>query len=128
MINCLSLRHCDALTVAALDGHTARRDFLTYALSLMRCHNDEHSDTLPTIDIAALRHIAYVLDALIYYMRSGTDQDGDIQQPGVGVGGDTASVHSWPDADDNDNDAEAATLAVECPVCKSVSDLALSLV
>ncbi|CAG2184492.1 EDD1 [Mytilus edulis] len=29
------------------DGSVARRDFLNYALSLMRSHNDEHSDSLP---------------------------------------------------------------------------------
>eukprot|EP00096_Caligus_rogercresseyi_P012405 TRINITY_DN5185_c0_g1_i1.p1 TRINITY_DN5185_c0_g1~~TRINITY_DN5185_c0_g1_i1.p1 ORF type:complete len:2971 (-),score=851.59 TRINITY_DN5185_c0_g1_i1:151-9063(-) len=50
-----------------------RRDFLNYALSLMRAHNSEHSDSLPVIDVSALKHIAYVFDALIYYMRSGTD-------------------------------------------------------
>ncbi len=52
-----------------VDVNSARRDFLTYALSLMRAHNEEHSDTLPTMDISALKHVAYVLDALIYYMR-----------------------------------------------------------
>uniref|UniRef100_A0A0K2U4A3 E3 ubiquitin-protein ligase UBR5 n=1 Tax=Lepeophtheirus salmonis TaxID=72036 RepID=A0A0K2U4A3_LEPSM len=50
-----------------------RRDFLNYALSLMRAHNSEHSDSLPVIDVSALKHIAYVFDALIYYMRSGSD-------------------------------------------------------
>ena len=25
------------------------------------------------LDVAAMKHIAYVFDALIYYMRSGTD-------------------------------------------------------
>lgn len=38
----------------------------------MRSHNNEHSDSLPILDISALKHIAYVLDALIYYMRSDT--------------------------------------------------------
>ena len=60
------------------EGNNARRDFLNYALSLMRSHNNEHSDSLPVIDIASLRHVAYVFDALIYYMRSGTDTDTDV--------------------------------------------------
>lgn len=39
----------------------------------MRAHNSEHRDSLPILDITALRHVAYVLDALIFYMRSGND-------------------------------------------------------
>ena len=39
----------------------------------MRAHNGEHSDTLPVIDVSSLKHIAYVFDALIYYMRSGNE-------------------------------------------------------
>ena len=55
------------------DSNGNRRDFLNYALSLMRAHNAEHSDSLPSLDVSAMKHIAYVFDALIYYMRSGTD-------------------------------------------------------
>lgn len=53
------------------DGHAARREFLSYCLSLMRAHNSEHLDSLPILDVSALKHVAYVFDALIYYMRSG---------------------------------------------------------
>ena len=56
------------------DPGQSRRDFLHYALSLMRAHNGEHCDSLPILDVAALKHIAYVFDALIYYMRSGSDE------------------------------------------------------
>lgn len=70
---------------------------MTYALSLMRSHNAEHSDTLPVIDISALKHVAYVFDALIYYMRSGTDSDVDVIRDGI-------SVHSWQDHDENENE------------------------
>ena len=41
----------------------------------MRSHNSEHSDSLPIIDVASMKHIAYVFDALIYYMRSGSELD-----------------------------------------------------
>ena len=51
----------------------SRREFLSYCLSLMRSHNAEHLDSLPVLDVSALKHIAYVFDALIYYMRSGVD-------------------------------------------------------
>lgn len=83
--------------LSGVDGHSARRDFLNYALSLMRCHNDEHGDNLPVMDISSLRHVAYVLDALIYYMRSGTDPDAEMIRDG-------ASVHSWQDQDETLND------------------------
>lgn len=52
------------------DAHLARREFLSYCLSLMRAHNSEHRDSLPVLDVSALRHVAYVFDALVYYMRS----------------------------------------------------------
>ena len=57
------------------DPLTGRREFLNYCLSLMRAHNSEHSDTLPVIDVSSLKHIAYVFDALIYYMRSGNESN-----------------------------------------------------
>uniref|UniRef100_W8BVH1 HECT-type E3 ubiquitin transferase n=1 Tax=Ceratitis capitata TaxID=7213 RepID=W8BVH1_CERCA len=61
-------------------GSSSRRDFFTYCLSLMRAHTSEHRDALPVLDITAFRHIAYVFDGFIYYMRNsssfyeGTDQ------------------------------------------------------
>lgn len=36
----------------------------------MRAHTSEHRDSLPVLDITAQRHIAFVLDAFIYYMRN----------------------------------------------------------
>ncbi|KAI5715389.1 hypothetical protein M8J77_015250 [Diaphorina citri] len=51
-----------------------RREFLSYCLSLMRAHNSEHADSLPVLDVSSLRHVAYVLDALVYYMRSGSTE------------------------------------------------------
>lgn len=86
-----------SVSLSTGDGNSARRDFLNYALSLMRSHNNEHSDSLPVIDIASLRHVAYIFDALIYYMRSGTDTDTDVLRDGI-------SVISWQDQDENEND------------------------
>lgn len=57
----------------ASDPHSARREFLSYCLSLMRAHNNEHADSLPVLDVSSLRHIAYVFDAFIYYMRYACD-------------------------------------------------------
>ena len=65
---------------------------MSYALSLMRSHHDEHSDSLPVIDITALKHSAYVFDALIYYMRTAPEpSDVDNLRDGV------SSVTSWQD-------------------------------
>jgi E3 ubiquitin-protein ligase EDD1 len=52
------------------DPTSSRCDFLTYALSLMRGHNAEHSDSLPVLDVSAMKHLAYVFDALVYFLRN----------------------------------------------------------
>ena len=44
-------------------------DYLTYALSLLRQGSSEHSDLLPSIDISSLKHIAYVLDSMVYLFK-----------------------------------------------------------
>ncbi|KXJ06794.1 E3 ubiquitin-protein ligase UBR5 [Exaiptasia diaphana] len=46
------------------------QDFLLYLLSLLRGQGCEHGDTLPKLDVSSLRHVAYVMDALIYYLRN----------------------------------------------------------
>lgn len=75
------------------DNQSARREFLTYCLSLMRAHNSEHRDSLPVLDVTALKHIAYVLDAIIYYMRSGTDSELERNDSNM-----------WNDQDENENE------------------------
>ena len=59
----------------AHDPLTGRREFLNYCLSLMRAHNGEHADTLPVTEVSSLNHIAYIFDALIYYIRSGNESN-----------------------------------------------------
>nr|CAH7746807.1 unnamed protein product [Callosobruchus chinensis] len=94
--------------------HAARRDFLSYCLSLMRAHNSEHLDSLPVLDVSALKHVAYVFDALIYFMRSGTAD-------GAGIGGGIAAdgrrdglplPTSWADQDENENEEAEEDIAV----------------
>lgn len=53
-----------------IDGTAARRDFLSYMISLIRGHSNEHHDSLPILDVSSLRHIAYVFDAYVYYLRA----------------------------------------------------------
>ncbi|TRY88597.1 hypothetical protein DNTS_029996 [Danionella cerebrum] len=59
-----------ATLLTARQGMSARGDFLNYALSLMRSHNDEHSDVLPVLDVCSLKHVAYVFQALIYWIKA----------------------------------------------------------
>lgn len=92
------------LIAGTADSATSRRDFLTYCLSLMRSHNSEHRDSLPVLDVTALRHIAYVLDAVIFYMRASNELDGERNDS-----------NAWDDQDENENedvDDEFATSLV----------------
>lgn len=54
----------------SVDGSAARRDFLSYMISLIRGHGNEHHDSLPILDVSSLRHVAYVFDAYIYYLQA----------------------------------------------------------
>lgn len=59
----------------------------------MRAHNSEHRDSLPVLDVTALRHVAYVLDAVIFYMRASNELDCERNDS-----------NAWDDQDDNEND------------------------
>lgn len=59
----------------------------------MRAHNSEHRDSLPVLDVTALRHVAYVLDAVIFYMRASNELDCDRNDS-----------NAWDDQEDNEND------------------------
>ncbi|KAJ8960750.1 hypothetical protein NQ318_020043 [Aromia moschata] len=89
------------------DAHAARREFLSYCLSLMRAHNSEHLDSLPILDVSALKHVAYVFDALIYFMRSGTSDvaDNDMRREGL-------PLPPWNDQDENENEEAEEDIAV----------------
>lgn len=102
-----------AATAAGVPADTqpSRREFLTYCLSLMRSHSSEHRDSLPVLDVTSLRHIAYVLDAIIFYMRAASEQEntgntnvnadkGESVSAAVSVGLSAA----WTDPDDHDNE------------------------
>lgn len=73
---CVSFYFCRRATLlSARQGMmSARGDFLNYALSLMRSHNDEHSDVLPVLDVCSLKHVAYVFQALIYWIKAMNQQ------------------------------------------------------
>lgn len=51
----------------------SRRELAAYALALMRAQSNEHRDLAPLhVDLASLKHAAYVFDALIFYLRAST--------------------------------------------------------
>ncbi|KAM7362066.1 E3 ubiquitin-protein ligase hyd isoform 4-T4 [Cochliomyia hominivorax] len=75
---------------------SSRRDFFTYCLSLMRAHTSEHRDALPVLDITALRHIAYVLDGFIYYMRNDTN----FYEKNEGIQNSSINANEHDDTDD----------------------------
>eukprot|EP00794_Sanderia_malayensis_P011765 gene11765-12982_t len=62
-----------------------RQDFLTYLLSLMRGSENEHGDSLPTLEMSSLRHVAYILDAFVYYLRSKNKKKEASEDATVGV-------------------------------------------
>ena len=60
------------LTAAQRDDSLARqqRSFMQYVLTLMRNESLEGGDTLPAIDVSEMKHVAYALDAFIYFLRN----------------------------------------------------------
>jgi E3 ubiquitin-protein ligase EDD1 len=60
------------LTAAQRDNSLARqqRSFMQYVLTLMRSESLEGGDTLPAIDVSEMKHVAYILDAFIYFLRN----------------------------------------------------------
>lgn len=54
-----------------------RHDFLTYLLSLMRGSDNEHGDSLPKLEVTSLQHVAYILDAFVYYLRSKANMNAE---------------------------------------------------
>uniref|UniRef100_A0A095AQV0 E3 ubiquitin-protein ligase UBR5 n=1 Tax=Schistosoma haematobium TaxID=6185 RepID=A0A095AQV0_SCHHA len=46
-----------------------RQDFLAYLFSIMRTSGGDHGDSVPFIDPQVNKHLAYILDALLYFFR-----------------------------------------------------------
>ncbi|RNA07304.1 E3 ubiquitin- ligase UBR5-like, partial [Brachionus plicatilis] len=93
---------------------TSQRDFIAYTVSLMRQHTNEHRDSIPHTDIAQLKHVAYVLDAFLFYLRHDLDldRDLDLNAPLKTRSGDrdydssSSSSSSSSDSSDDDHDLD----------------------
>ncbi|KAA3678779.1 E3 ubiquitin-protein ligase EDD1 [Paragonimus westermani] len=48
---------------------TQRTDFLSYLFSLMRASGGDHGDSVPFVSPTVHKHLAYVLDALLYFFK-----------------------------------------------------------
>lgn len=63
-----------------VDAHGGGRELLSYMTSLLRAQSDEHADQLlPPLQPAQLKHLAYMADALFYWLRiayAGRSTDG----------------------------------------------------
>ena len=43
----------------------------------MRGSDNEHGDSLPKLEVTSLQHVAYILDAFVYYLRSKTNMNAE---------------------------------------------------
>ncbi|VEL13318.1 unnamed protein product, partial [Protopolystoma xenopodis] len=60
-------------TAVVSSGNTnnmRRQDFIAYLLSLMRASGNDHGDSVPLIDAPSHKHLAYVVDAFLYFFKS----------------------------------------------------------
>ncbi|KAK4302521.1 hypothetical protein Pmani_025398 [Petrolisthes manimaculis] len=94
-----SARRGTRATTTTADPQNARRDTLSYVVSLLRAHKNEHCDTLPDIDVGSLKHIAYVFDALISYLRCCESES----SAHIDSGGAECTGFSW-ERDENENE------------------------
>ena len=43
----------------------------------MRGSDNEHGDSLPKLEVTSLQHVAYILDAFVYYLRSKANMNAE---------------------------------------------------
>ena len=79
-----------------------RLEFLNYSLSLMRSSH-EHGDQEPTVDVLSYKHLAYLVDAFIYYFReSGLNESSQLNKSNWKEISDEPSLNTMGDAGNNE--------------------------
>lgn len=73
----------------------------------MRSYNDEHAGCMPSLDVMSLKHVAYVFDAMIYYMRTV-----DETAPDVMINSDKIGINPWPELEEE----ESKVRVKSCPI------------
>ncbi|XP_068706016.1 E3 ubiquitin-protein ligase UBR5-like [Montipora foliosa] len=87
---------------------TGRQDFLVYMVSLLRGHSNEHGGSLPQMDVSSLPHVAYVLDALVYYIRNNPNASSQAKRSSVEKPVDVADTANDDEGGDDVDDEDTA--------------------
>ena len=92
---------------------------------MIRGSDNEHADSLPKVDVLALRHVAFVLDALVYYLRKnpvGTRRRSELVD--IGNQASVTDDEGAADIDDEDNpktDDDEVDPIEEEPSCRTTT-------
>lgn len=88
---------------------TGRQDFLVYVLSLLRGHSNEHGGSLPQMDVSSLPHVAYVLDALVYYIRNNPNASSEASKRSSAEKTETVDTTNEDEGGDDVEDEDSAS-------------------
>ncbi len=102
-----------------LDQNNPRRDFMNYALSLMLMSSNEHKEMLPYIDLYNLKHVAYIFDGLMCYLRIPDLNNDDDNETNTDVTQPLASTSATPKPLINLYETEEIESETEMETCVS---------
>lgn len=86
----------------------------------MRGHTGEHGGYLPVVNVSSIKHVAYVLDALVFYMRETLPiSDNETKHKKIKVKGTERNPPSlnigYCSTDDEENEDSGAASALKNP-------------
>ena len=101
---------------------TGRQDFLVYVISLLRGFSTEHGGSLPQMDISSLPHVAYVLDALVYYIRNNPNASSQSKRSSVEKAVEVTDATNDDEGGDDVDDEDNANFKRESEECDDDTD------